>query len=180
VTLTRNTPRFPAPFLLVTEITLEPLPSILTSDNPIVKLFPFPAWEALMMRTPVPFVTVNVDVPVLWASSLWLNEILLGLSVETHCGIGVAEGDALGVAVGVGDAFGLPLFPFPLLPSLFPFPCGVAVGDGEAAGDGVGVGLAPSDGEGLTDGLGDTEAAGVGVAWSTSSVTAAIEMSGIF
>jgi len=179
VTLTRNTPRFPAPFLLVTEITLEPLPSILTSDNPIVKLFPFPAWEALMMRTPVPFVTVNVDVPVLWASSLWLNEILLGLSVETHCGIGVAEGDALGVGVGVGDAFGLP-FPFPLLPSLFPFPCGVAVGDGEAAGDGVGVGLAPSDGEGLTDGLGDTDAAGVGVAWSTSSVTAAIEMSGIF
>ena len=52
--------------------------------------------------------------------------------------------------------------------------------DGEAAGDGVGVGLAPSDGEGLTDGLGDTDADGVGVAWSTSSVTAAIVMSGIF
>jgi len=41
-TLTMNTPRFPAPFLLVTVRTLEPLPSILDNDNPSTRLFPLP------------------------------------------------------------------------------------------------------------------------------------------
>jgi len=37
-----NTPRLPAPFLVVTEMTLDPFPSILCNDTPSVKLFPFP------------------------------------------------------------------------------------------------------------------------------------------
>src|SRR5215470_15111767 len=113
VTLTRNTPRFPAPFLVVTVRMLEPLPSILTSDSPSTMLFPFPAWETLRVRTPVAFVIVNTAVPAVWPAILWLNERVLGLNVATHCGIGVAEGDALGVGVAVGVGVAFPL-PFPL------------------------------------------------------------------
>ena len=181
VTLTRNTPRFPAPFFVVTVRVLEPLPSSRTSDNPSTRLFPFPAWEALMVRTPVAFVIVNVVLPVLCASTLWLNDRELGLSVVTHCGIGVADGDALGVGVGVGVGVPLPL-PLPLFPSLplpFPFPFPFGVGVGVAVGVGVGVGLEPSPGDGLAVGLGDAVAAGVGVAWSTSSPGELTETSGI-
>lgn len=168
-------PRLPAPFLVVTVMTLEPLPSSLTNDTPSTKLFPFAGCAALMVRTPVAFVIVKVAVPVLRAVSFWLNESELGLMVATHCGIGLAEGDGVGVAVGVGDAL---LFPFPLFPSLLLFPCGVAVGDGEAAGLGVGLGLAPSDG-GV--GLGDaaTDGDGDGDEWSTSSGALLIVTSGI-
>ena len=84
VTLTWKTPRFPEPFLVVTERVLEPLPSILTRDRPSTRLFPFPGIEALMVRTPVAFVSVSVDVPVLLALTLWLNVNELGLSVATH------------------------------------------------------------------------------------------------
>lgn len=84
VTLTMNTPRFPAPFLEVTVRTLEPLPSILTNDSPSTMLFPFPAWDALMVRTPVAFVILNTDVPVFCASTLWLKVIVLGLITATH------------------------------------------------------------------------------------------------
>ena len=186
VTLTTNTPRFPAPFLVVTVRTLEPLPSILASDNPRTRLFPFPAWTALMMRTPVPFDMVNVDVPVFCASTLWLNDIELGLIVATHCGIGVAEGDALGVgvgvAVGVGDPLPFPL-PFPLPPFPFPlplpFPFGVAVGVAVA----VGLGLALLCGDGVAVALGVDVGVGVGVEWFTSSpaeltVTSGMSLSG--
>src|SRR5947207_2851815 len=74
-----NTPRLPAPFLVVTEMTLEPLPVILCSDSPRTKLFPFPTCEALMTRVPVALVIVNVAVPVCLVVSLWLKERLLGL-----------------------------------------------------------------------------------------------------
>src|SRR6185369_11689530 len=128
-TSTMNTPRFPAPFFVVTEIMLDPLPSIRCSDTPRTRLFPLPAIEALMVRTPVPFTIVNTADPVFFVALLWLNERLLGLIDATHCGIGVgvgvgvAPGVGVGVAVGVGDEL-----PFPLLPSLplpllpFPFP----------------------------------------------------------
>ena len=55
------------------------------------------------------FVIVNVDVPDLCASTLWLNEMLLGLITDTHCGIGVGVGVALGVGVAVGVEGELPL-----------------------------------------------------------------------
>lgn len=79
-----NVPRLPPPCFAVTEMTLDPLPSILCSDTPITKLFPFPTCEALMMRTPVAFVIVKIAVPVCLVESLWLSERLLGLMVETH------------------------------------------------------------------------------------------------
>ena len=66
-TFTVNEPRLPAPFFVVTEMMLEPLPSILTSDIPMIKLFPFPAWEALSVRTPVAFDNVKIAVPVWFA-----------------------------------------------------------------------------------------------------------------
>ena len=69
-TLTMNVPRLPAPFFVVTEMTLEPLPSILTSDIPSTRLFPFPAIEAAMVRTPVAFCIVKVAVPVCLVESL--------------------------------------------------------------------------------------------------------------
>ena len=100
MTSTTKTPRFPAPFLVVTEIMLEPLPSNRTSDNEVTRLFPFPCCTALSVRTPVAFVSVSNAVPVLSASTLWLKESVLGLSVATHCGIGV--GTTLGVGVGLG------------------------------------------------------------------------------
>jgi len=83
-TLTWKTPRFPEPVLVVTERTLEPFPSILTSDSPSTRLFPVPAKDALMVRTPVAFVSVSVDIPVLLVLTLWLNVNELGLSVTTH------------------------------------------------------------------------------------------------
>jgi hypothetical protein len=182
VMLTTNTPRFPAPFFVVTEMTLEPLPSILDNDKPRTRLFPFPAWAALIVRTPVAFVIVNVAVPVLWAVSLWLSERVVGLIVPTHCGIGVAEGDGIGVGVAVG--VGVALLPFPLFPLSplfppFPFPLFEGVGVGVAVGVavGVGVGVALSDGEALGlaegDGVGDDEL------WSTSSLTVLSVTSGI-
>ena len=82
--MTWKTPRFPAPFLVVTERMLEPLPSIRTNDSPSTRLFPFPARDALIVRTPVAFVIVNVDVPVFFVLSLWLSVSVLGLSVATH------------------------------------------------------------------------------------------------
>jgi len=66
--LTTNVPRLPAPFFVVTEIILDPLPSILTSDRPRTRLLPFPAVVALIVRTPVAFVIVNTAVPV-WVSA---------------------------------------------------------------------------------------------------------------
>src|SRR5205085_7062472 len=67
---TTNTPRLPAPFLAVTEITLEPFPSILCNDNPRTMLLPFPTCAALMVRTPVALVIENVAVPVFLDESL--------------------------------------------------------------------------------------------------------------
>jgi hypothetical protein len=58
-----NTPRLPPPFFVVTVSTLEPLPSIRSSESAKVKLFPFPDCLALMILTPVAFVIVNVAVP---------------------------------------------------------------------------------------------------------------------
>ena len=83
-TLTWKTPRFPEPVLVVTERMLEPFPSSLTSDSPRTRLFPFPAKDALMVRTPVALVSVTVDVPVLLVLTLWLNVNELGLSVTKH------------------------------------------------------------------------------------------------
>ena len=53
-TFTENVPRLPAPFLAVTEMVLEPLPSILDSDSPITILLPLPSCAAVMMRAPGP------------------------------------------------------------------------------------------------------------------------------
>ena len=96
--LTMNTPRLPAPFFVLMVIVLNPLPVILCSERPTFKLFPFPACEALMMRVPLAFVIVNITDPDSLEVSLWLNDRLLGLSVETHCGFG----GLLGVGVAVG------------------------------------------------------------------------------
>ena len=82
--LTRNVPRLPEPFFVVMLRTLDPLPSIRDNDSAITRLFPFPTWDALMVRTPVAFVSVSVDVPVLLELTLWLNVNELGLSVATH------------------------------------------------------------------------------------------------
>ena len=103
--MTMNVPRFPAPFFVVTVITLEPLPSMRSSDTPRTRLFPLPAIEALMVRVPVAFTIVNTADPVFFVSSLWLNESVLGLMDETHCAAGVAVGDGDAAGVGVGDAF---------------------------------------------------------------------------
>jgi hypothetical protein len=111
--LTTNTPRLPAPFFVVTVITLDPLPSIRNNPTPSVKLFPLPAIDALIVLVPVAFTIVNTADPDLCAVSLWLSERLLGLIDETHCAAGVAVGDGLAEGVGVGDALPLPL---PLLP----------------------------------------------------------------
>ena len=117
MTSTTKTPRFPDPFLVVTEMMLEPLPSNRTSDNEVIRLFPLPSSAVLSVRTPVAFVSVSNAVPVLSASTLWLKESVLGLSVATHCGIGVGVtlgvGVGLGFGVGVGVGVGFPL-PFPL------------------------------------------------------------------
>ena len=88
-----------------------------------------------MRTTPVPFVIVNVAVPVCLVGSLWLKKSEGGVIVAAHCG---SEGSTDGV--GDGDGFGLlfPLLsPLPLLPSVpFPFPFGVGVGDGVGVGSG--------------------------------------------
>jgi len=181
-TLTMNTPRLPAPFFVVTVITLDPLPSIRNSETPRVKLFPLPAIEALMVRVPVAFTIVNTADPVLCAVSLWLNERLLGLMDDTHCAAGVAVGDGLAEGVGVGDGLPLPL-PFPLLsPGPLPLPLLLGVGVGVAVGVGVGVGVGVASGSpppsigGVPDGVG--VGVGVGVE-STSPVTSAISTGGI-
>jgi hypothetical protein len=84
-TFTENVPRLPAPFLAVTEIVLEPLPSILTSDSPITKLFPLPSCTAPMVRAPgPPAAIVKIAVPVFCVESLWLIIIVLGLIDATH------------------------------------------------------------------------------------------------
>ena len=136
-----------------------------------------------MVLTPVALVIVNVAVPDFLVKSLWLNERVLGLIVETHCGIGVEFGVGVGVAVGVGVGVE---FPFPLLdPPLFPlsdpfpFPCGVAVG----LGVGVGVGstsspVGVSSIGGVGSSTGGTVADGDGSA-STSPVTWATSTGGI-
>ena len=121
-----NTPRLPPPFLVVMLMTVEPLPSILTSERATTRLFPFPACLAVMVLTPVALVIVNVAVPVCFAVLLWLNERLEGLMEETHCGIGVGVGVAFGLGDGVGETEGVGVapgfsFPFPLSPP-FPFP----------------------------------------------------------
>ena len=133
-----NTPRLPAPFFVVTVMTLDPLPSILCSPTATVRLFPFPSCEALMILTPVALVIVNVADPVSFVESLWLNERVLGLIVETHCGTAVGVGVAFGFGGGVGVGLGVGVapgfgFPFPLSPPL-PFPF-------LSSGVGVGVGL---------------------------------------
>ena len=101
-----NTPRLPPPFLVVIVSTLEPLPSIRSSERATIRLFPFPACLALMVLTPVALVIVNVAVPVCFDVLLWLSARLEGLTEETHCGIGVAVGDATGDGEGVGVGVG--------------------------------------------------------------------------
>jgi hypothetical protein len=98
-----NAPRFPAPFFVVTEMTLEPLPSMRISPTPRVRLFPFPAIEALIIRTPVPFAIVNTAVPVCFVASLWLRFSSVGLIADVHGvdGVGVGVGVAVGVGVGL-------------------------------------------------------------------------------
>ena len=80
-----KTPRLPPPRLVVTEITLDPFPSIRCSDTPMTKLFPLPVCVALIVRTPVAFVIVNVAVPVCLSVLLWLNSRWFGLMDEEHC-----------------------------------------------------------------------------------------------
>lgn len=89
-----NTPRFPAPCFVEIEMVDEPFPSILNSESPMFKLFPFPACVALMIRVPIAFDIENVAVPVSRVTSLWLRESVLGLREETH-------GGGKGVGVGV-------------------------------------------------------------------------------
>src|SRR5215213_8304403 len=102
-----KSPRFPAPFFVVTVITLDPLPSILCKDSPRLKLFPFPTCDAEMMRAPLAFVIVNVAVPVCRFGSLWLKRRLPGLIVMVHCGTVPSVG--VGLTEGVGVGCGLPL-----------------------------------------------------------------------
>ena len=154
-------------------MTLDPLPSILCNPTAILKLFPFPICEALIVLTPVALTIVNVADPVSLLVSLWLNERVLGLIVETHCGIGVESGFGLGVGdgVGVGEACGFPFPLFPLSP-LFPFPSGVAVGLGVGLGPGsTGSVSSPPPGSSI-GGVASTIGVGVGVgSESTSPVT---------
>lgn len=160
-----NTPRLPAPFFVVTEMMLVPLPSILCSESPTFKLFPFPASEALMVRVPDGLETVNVAVPVVFETSLWLNERLLGLIVVEHCGVGGSPpgspgvGVGVGVAVGVGVGVGLPLPPPLPLPGSRSIRSGVGVGVAlgsfgstgpSGVGVAVGVAVAVGDGSGST------------------------------
>ena len=65
-------------------MTLEPLPSILTSETAMSKAFPWPACVALIVLMPVALVIVNVADPVCLDVSLWLNESVLGLMDEAH------------------------------------------------------------------------------------------------
>src|SRR4026208_1975958 len=109
-TWTMNVPRLPAPCFDVTVTTLDPLPSIRCSDRPRVTAFPLPSCEAVMMRTPLPFVIVKIAEALSFDASVWLRKSSVGLIDDVHCvpsvdGVGVDEG------VGVGDAFP---FPFPL------------------------------------------------------------------
>ena len=180
--MTTNTPRLPAPFFVVTVITLDPLPSMRSSETPSTRLFPFPAIEALIVRVPVAFSIVNTAEPDVFVSSLWLSERVLGLRDETHCAAGVAVGDGDAAGVGVGDAFPLP---FPLLsPGPLPLPLLLGVGVGVAVGVGVGVGVGVASGSpppssgGVPDGVGVGVAVGVGVE-STSPVTSAISTGGM-
>ena len=61
-----------------------------------------------MMPSPVAFTIENTAVPICLVTSLWLNERVLGLSVERHCGIGVdiGVGVASGSTGGVGNSIG--------------------------------------------------------------------------
>ena len=182
--MTTNTPRLPAPFFVVTVITLEPLPSMRSSDTPSTRLFPFPAIEALIVRTPLAFSIVNTADPDFFVSSLWLKERVLGLMDETHCGAGVGVGvgvtAGVGVAVGVGEEFP---FPLPLLsPGPLPLPLLLGVGVGVAVGVGVGVGVGVASGSPPPEIGGVPEGDGVGVGVgveSTSPVTSAISTGGI-
>src|SRR6185369_17374481 len=173
-----KSPRFPAPFFVVTVITLDPLPSMRSSDTPSTRLFPFPAIEALMVRVPVAFTIVNTALPVWLAALLWLNLSSPGLIAEVHCAAGDGEGDGFGVGVGVGFPLPLPLLPSGL-PLPFPFPGGVGVGVGVGCGVGVGVasGSPPLSTGGVADGSGVGVGVGVGVE-STSPVTSAISTGG--
>ena len=54
----------------------------------MVKLFPLPACEAEMNRSPDPFAIVKVVVFVCAVESVWLNSIKLGLSAAA-AGVGV-------------------------------------------------------------------------------------------
>lgn len=83
-TFTENVPRLPAPFLVVTEMVVDPLPSILTSDNAVTRLFPLPSCAALIVRTPLPPEIVNVAVPVWFVELLWLKVRVLGLIDAEH------------------------------------------------------------------------------------------------
>jgi len=180
--LTMNVPRFPAPFFVVTVITLEPLPSMRSSDTPRTRLFPLPAIEALMVRVPVAFTIVNTADPLFFVESLWLKFSSIGLIADVHCAAGDGDGEALGVGVAVGVGVGFP-FPLPLLPSLpLPLPCGVGVGDGAGVGVGVASGSPSPEIGGVADGSGVGVAVGVGVGVeveSTSPVTSAISTGGI-
>ena len=182
--MTMNVPRFPAPFFVVTVITLEPLPSMRSSDTPRTRLFPLPAIEALMVRVPVAFTIVNTADPLFFVESLWLKFSSIGLIADVHCAAGDGDGEALGVGVGVavGVGVGFP-FPLPLLPSLpLPLPCGVGVGDGAGVGVGVASGSPSPEIGGVADGSGVGVAVGVGVGVeveSTSPVTSAISTGGI-
>ena len=180
--MTMNVPRFPAPFFVVTVITLEPLPSMRSSDTPRTRLFPLPAIEALMVRVPVAFTIVNTADPLFFVESLWLKFSSIGLIADVHCAAGDGDGEALGVGVAVGVGVGFP-FPLPLLPSLpLPLPCGVGVGDGAGVGVGVASGSPSPEIGGVADGSGVGVAVGVGVGVeveSTSPVTSAISTGGI-
>ena len=71
--MTTNTPRLPAPFFVVTVITLDPLPVIRNSDTPRVRLFPFPATEALIVRVPVAFTIVENEKGLLERRALFVG-----------------------------------------------------------------------------------------------------------
>ena len=131
-----------------------------------------------MNRSPDPFAMVKVAVFVCALGSvLWLNSIVLGLSVVVQGGIGVGVGVGsvpaggvgvgVGIGVGVGVACGsLPLLPFPL-PFPFPFPLGVGVG----VGVGLLSGLGGVTGVPLGVGVGSGRVSPVTVATVTSGMS---------
>ena len=88
MTSTTKTPRFPAPFLVVTEMMLEPLPSIGRATSRSQGCFHYLPVRA--KRTNAGGIRERKQCcSVFKRVNTLAQESVLGLSVATHCGIGV-------------------------------------------------------------------------------------------